>query len=133
LGQTQEHSFAGSAEDLNRFLKQAAVLRQTAVTVYFTGPQGVLELEPLTPEAAQTPACYDWQVQIQHHDTLVIVVPLASRIPFAEIVVPENLAVEAYDSAPRAARRYTELHERRRVAEGNERSESIRPLPDGRG
>ena len=114
LGQTQEHSFAGSADDLNRFLKAAAALRRTDVTVYFTGPQGVLALEPLTPEAAQAAASYDWQVQIQHRDTLVIVVPLASRIPFADVDVPEDLTVEAYNSAPRAALRYAELHEQRR-------------------
>ena len=116
LGQTQEHSFAGSADDLTRFLKEAAALRRTDVTVYFTGPQGVLELEPLTPEAAQTAADYDWQVQVQHRDTLVVVIPLASRIPFSEIIVSSNLSVEAYDSGPRAARRYAELRDRRRHA-----------------
>lgn len=117
LGQTTEHWFTGSAADLNQFLLEACQLCQTVVVVAFTGPQGVLELEPLTPEAAQSSVIYDWKCQIQRHQCLFIVIPLASRIPFATINVPAGLLVEAYGSSPSAARQYARLHEVRRHIE----------------
>lgn len=45
--------------------------------------------------AGINPAKDDWKVQTNHNTKVSIFVPLASRIPFAQIEIPKLLKVEA--------------------------------------
>lgn len=64
------------------------------VSIYLSGPArlGVATLDSAT---AQTAVEYNWKVQTNHNTKVSIVVPLATRISFAQIEIPKLLKVEA--------------------------------------
>lgn len=104
----ENYSFAGRSTDLNRFLRGIAELpARSKVIVTFTGPEGLGE--PLTSAAAQAGVGYDWHVQVVQGDVRISI-PLAARIPFSEISIPNTLKVESGPSAPRVASVFARLH-----------------------
>lgn len=86
--------FTGNAERLNTFLAQLAQLRgHHPTTIYLCGP-GHSVVQPLSSAVAQAAVEYDWKVQT-FAENISVFIPLASRIPFADIRFPDDLGLQA--------------------------------------
>ena len=110
----EEYSFAGTAEDANKFLQSLQPLaQQRAIVVTLTGPNGLGLFEPLTVAAAQSGPAYDWHVQ-KIQGKVNVIVPLGARIPFANLVIPSAFRVESHPGAPKAASTFARLHNEER-------------------
>ncbi len=121
---SEKHSFNGSANDLNRFLRQIADLpRSESLSVFFTGPKGDIAGVPLTPDAAQSPYDYDGRVHVLQGN-ITISIPLASRISFAMIRVPVPLRVDVDAGVPRIASVFARLHNKD-IAQHNDAQDEL--------
>ena len=113
----EEFLFSGDAKHLTAFLMQVSRLPNIfTVNVYLSGPArpGV---DPLDSAIAQTAVEYDWKVQIIHNTKVSIFVPIASRIPFAQIGIPKSLKVEASPEVQGLARNFLRLRDAESSAE----------------
>jgi hypothetical protein len=90
----ETYEFAGNAGRLNTFLDQIAKLpSDPPTTVYLCGP-GHPVVQPLNSAVAQAAVEYDWKVRT-FAERISVYIPLASRIPFAEIKFPNELHIES--------------------------------------
>lgn len=102
--------FSGDAQRLNAFLSQLVKLsNDRSVIIYLCGPNESVA-RPLTSADAQLAVEYDWKVKTLA-ENISVFIPLASRIPFADMRFPQAFRVQAEPAVAPLTEEFLRLRE----------------------